>query len=124
VIVHVVGQLVHQRSVNLLELAQRFLAGFKDWLLACLPPFELAGLARSLLAVDMEQLSRDLELLALHFELLALDLEGLALKIGQQVKEQDRVVRVRDSTGWFLPRWRDLHAVGPGRGGGGWIFSR
>ena len=85
--------------MDLLELAECFLAGFKDWLVASLPPLELAGLSRSLLAVDVEQFARDLELLALHFELLALDLEGLALKVGEEVKEKNRVVRVGDGTG-------------------------
>jgi len=124
VVVHVIRQLAHQRGMHLLELAEGLLASVKDRFVADLPAFELARLPGSLFSVHLEQFTRDFKLLTLHFELLALNLERLALEVGQEVEQKDGIVGVGDGTGRVLPSRGDLHAVGPGWGGGGWIFSR
>ncbi len=112
VLLDILGQIRHQRGVNLLELSQRIATVVEDGFVTVLPPFQFGELTRSLISTDLRGLSGQLKLLSLHLQHLTLELEILILKVHQQVQQGDRVGQAR-SNGRILTGRRDFHSVGP-----------
>lgn len=115
IILDVIGQLAHERRVDLLEPAQGITTGIKHVLVADLPPFQLGTLPGPLFAANLDRFSREIELLPLHFQKLPQRIERLVLKIDQEMEQDDRFVGIRRGGGDTRSGRRDFHAIGPGR---------
>jgi len=68
IILDVIGQLAHERRVDLLEPAQGITTGIKHVVVADLPPFQLGALPGPLFAANLHCFARQIELLPLHFQ--------------------------------------------------------
>jgi len=59
IILDVIGQLAHERCVDLLEPAQGITAGIEHVVVADLPPFQLGALPGPLFAANLDRFARE-----------------------------------------------------------------